>query len=237
MSKTTAPNNELQIEPIHGKVLGLATGQLTYRLLVAEDQPENRLLIHKILEPLGFEMRDAFNGEEAIEQFEIWQPDLIWMDMRMPVIDGLEATRRIRASKNGNAVRIVALTAHALEDERLLILEAGCDDVVRKPYRESELLYALTTHLGVCFTYEDNTTTSPTNNQEITTEQLQQLLVSLFEQLHEVLVLLDEERCVKMAGVISDINPDLGGRIRDMVEQFQYKKLLSLLEQIVTKNL
>ena len=98
--------------------MGLAEGQPRYRLLIVEDQPENRLLLRSLLDPLGFELSEAVNGQEAVALFEQWHPDLIWMDIRMPVMDGLEAVRRIRATKAGADTKIIALTAHALEEER-----------------------------------------------------------------------------------------------------------------------
>ena len=141
-------------EPKHGRILGLAEGQPRYRLLIVEDQPENRLLLRRLLEPLGFELREAANGQEAVALFEQWHPDLIWMDIRMPVMDGLEAVRRIRATKAGAETKIIALTAHALEEERSPIMAAGCDDLVRKPFREQEIFDALARHLRLKFIYE-----------------------------------------------------------------------------------
>src|SRR5208283_2614532 len=136
------------------RILGLAKGQPRYRLLIAEDQIENRLLLRKILEPLNFELREAANGQEAVALFEQWQPDLIWMDIRMPVMDGLEAVRRIRATKAGAKTKIVALTAHALDEESGPIMAAGCDALVRKPFHEQELFETRGRHLRVKFIYE-----------------------------------------------------------------------------------
>ena len=141
----------------HRRILGLAEGQPRHRLLIVEDQPENRLLLRRLLDPLGFELREAVNGQEAVALFEQWHPDLIWMDIRMPVMDGLEAVRRIRATKAGADTKIIALTAHALEEEREPIMAAGCDDLVRKPFREQELFDALARHLRLKFIYEEGT--------------------------------------------------------------------------------
>jgi len=213
-----------------GQVVGLVPGQPCYRLLVAEDQAENRLLLHKLLEPLGFELRDAFNGLEALAQFEQWRPDLIWMDIRMPVMDGLEATRRIRASSTGSNVRIVALTAHALEEERLETLKAGCDDCVRKPYRESEIFDALSKHLHVRFHYAE---LAKAASVPVSVEAgLRRLPPNLFKQLHQAVELLDQDGCTRIAGLIGDIDYLLGRDLRRRVETFQYKELLDILDRL-----
>ena len=155
---TLLPAEVATAEPRRGRVLGLVEGQPCYRLLIAEDQPENRLLLRTMLEPLGFELREAVNGQEAVALAAQWCPHLIWMDVRMPVMDGLEATRRIKAAEAGACIKIVAITAHALEAERRTILAAGYDDFIRKPYKDFEIMEALTRHLGVRFVYEKDTT-------------------------------------------------------------------------------
>jgi CheY-like chemotaxis protein len=147
------------------RVIGLAPDQRAadggpYRLLIAEDREASRKLLTKLLEPLGFEVREAVNGQEAIEIWELWEPHLIWMDMRMPVVDGHQATKRIKATTKGQATVVIALTASAFEEDRQVILSEGCDDFVRKPFREAEIFDKLTTHLGVCFVYEETETTT-----------------------------------------------------------------------------
>ena len=142
------------------RVIGLEPGQRTYRLLVVDDKEVNRKLMVRMLTdlgppPLGFEVREAVNGQEAIEIWESWEPHLIWMDMRMPVMDGYEATRRIKATIKGQATVIVALTASALEEDRVVMLSEGCDDYMRKPFREADLFDALARHLGVRFVYQE----------------------------------------------------------------------------------
>jgi CheY-like chemotaxis protein len=124
---------------VFGRVLGLEPGQPPYRVLVAEDHPDNRALIHRLLGDAGFAVRLAEDGQQAVELFGEWHPHLILMDMRMPVLDGYEATRRIRALPGGSEVKIVALTASAFREERDAILATGCDEMVRKPIEEERL--------------------------------------------------------------------------------------------------
>jgi len=215
------------------RVTCLAEGQQGYRLLIAEDQPENRLLLNRLLEPLGFELREAVNGEEAVSLFEQWHPHLIWMDIRMPVMKGLEATRRIRENETGEHTTIVALTAHALEEERREILEAGSDGFIRKPYRDTEIYDALVKHLGVSFVYKDDRPPSgATKGEDLDVAQLKKIPPALIEALRDAAVLLDQERCLKIAGMISDHNHERGERLRRMVENVQFKKMLVVLDNL-----
>ena len=228
------PSKDIITELEHKRVTGLAEGQGRYRLLITEDQPENRLLLRKLLEPLGFDLREAINGQEAVALFEQWHPHLIWMDIRIPVMSGLEATRRIRESDAGANTRIVALTAHALEEERREILDAGCDDFIRKPYRDTEIFEALAKHLGVRFLYaEKQGPAAATREDELDVAQLRKLPSDFIRKLREAAVLLDDQNCLKVAGMISDHNHELGKRLRCMVENLQYKEMLAVLDNLI----
>ena len=245
-------------EPLYERVTGLAEGQQHYRILIAEDRLENRLLLRKLLEPLGLELREAVNGQEAVSLFEQWHPHLIWMDIRMPVMSGLEATRRIRnleeqsAGRKANSeknlktqkaniqssIPIIALTAHALEEERIEILKAGCDDFIRKPYRETEIFGALTKHLGLRFLYaEEEAPAAATEEDELDAEQLKKIPPDLIENLREAAVLLDDQSCLTVAGMISDHNHELGERLRCIVENLKYKEMLAVLDDLTRREL
>jgi len=137
------------------EVRGLMPSQLVYRILVVEDQETNRRLLVKLLERLGFEVQEAINGLEAIDSWQRWEPHLIWMDMRMPVMDGREATKRIKSMPGGQSVIIIALTATAFDEDREQILLDGCDDFVRKPFRKNEIYDMLIKHLNISFSYEE----------------------------------------------------------------------------------
>ncbi|MBI3439827.1 MAG: response regulator [Proteobacteria bacterium] len=103
------------------------------RILIAEDHPDNREMLTRRLERRGYEVHTAENGAEAVEKAKTCAPDLILMDISMPVMSGIEATRVIRKTPQVDGVKIVALTAHAMESARLECLEAGCDDFATKP--------------------------------------------------------------------------------------------------------
>ena len=138
-------------------VIGLAPDQSTCRILIAEDRWESRTLLVKLLEPVGFEILTAENGQEAFELYLSSAPDLIFMDMRMPIMDGYEATRRIKATTDGQHTPIIALTASAFEHERAQILASGCDGFIRKPFSAPEVFETIERHLGVRFVYKDQT--------------------------------------------------------------------------------
>ena len=135
------------------RVIRLEPGQPSYRILIVEDRLENRRLLVKLLEPIGFEVREAVNGQEGVEIWEAWDPHLVWMDMRMPVMDGYEATKRIKSTTKGQATVVVALTASVFEEQRTVVLSAGCDDFVGKPFRDKDIFDVLHRHLGVRFLY------------------------------------------------------------------------------------
>ncbi len=146
---TLADHSQVSAPKPRRRVIGAAPGQQRFRILIAEDRDSNRTLLMKMLEPLGLDVKGVRNGAECVATWETWEPHLIWMDMRMPVMDGYEATRRIKATAKGQATVIIAITASAFESDRKLILTEGCDDFVRKPFIEDEIFEKLEKHLGL----------------------------------------------------------------------------------------
>ena len=138
-------------------VLKLQPGQAECRVLIADDIEDNRQLLAQLLAPVGFEIRLATNGAEAVQEFEEWHPHLILMDFRMPVMDGHEAIRRIRAMAGGKAPKIIAVTASAMEENRQELMGIGADDFISKPFREAELFQKIHAHVGVEYVYAERT--------------------------------------------------------------------------------
>jgi signal transduction histidine kinase/ligand-binding sensor domain-containing protein/CheY-like chemotaxis protein len=141
------------------RVVGLAPGQAAPRVLVVDDVPQNRLLLSRLFGAVGFEVREATSGEEAVDEWRRFAPHLVFMDKRMPGMGGLEATRRIREAE-GETSRaravIIAVSASAMEHERGEILASGCDDFVAKPFREATLFGKVAEFLGVEYVYESD---------------------------------------------------------------------------------
>jgi CheY-like chemotaxis protein len=226
------------------RVLGLEPGQRAadgsrHRLLVAEDRKTNRQLLIRLLESLGFEVRGATNGQEAIDIWEQWSPHLIWMDMRMPVVDGYEATHRIKSAPAGQATAIVALTAFAFEEDREKILAGGCDDIVRKPFRQEEIFEMLAKHLGIRFVCEEIAPpatdriahVTPTLAPVLAPEALASLPATWLADLREATVRADLDRILSLIEQIRDRNPALADVLEDMAYDFEYQQILVLAEQ------
>ena len=219
-------------------IVGLAEGQPLYRLLITEDRFENRLLLHKILEPLGCDVKEAVNGKDAVALVEAWRPHLVWMDIRMPVMDGLEATRCIRALDYGADIKVVALTAHALEEERHEIMQAGCDLFIRKPYRDTEIYDALAKQLGVQFRYnrEQSRSVRPHavhENRVLDVERLTKQPDELIRALRHAAVILDQACFLQLTEKIDDSDAVLGEHLRRMAETLRYDEILTILDTLV----
>jgi CheY-like chemotaxis protein len=212
-------------------VLGLAEGQPEWRILVVEDNPENRLLLTSLLTQTGFQVREAEDGLEGVSLFEQWRPHLIWMDIRMPVMDGYEATSRIRQLPGGDAVKIVALTASAFKEQHEKILAAGCDEVVHKPFQAHELFDVLARLLEVTFLYADTKQEIPTEpTTRLSREQLLNLPAELRLDLREASLLLDQGRVNQVVEQIEERDSEIAAALRQMTENFAYDQILRLLE-------
>ena len=223
-------------DAIKGEVAGLAPGQPEYRILIAEDQLENQLLLSKLMKNAGFSVNVAGNGAEAVQLFQSWRPHLIWMDRRMPVMDGMEATRRIRELPGGREVKIVAVTASAFMEQREEMLHAGMDDFVRKPYRFNEIYESMSRQLGVRYVYTDAIETGEAENGVLTAEMMAQLPQQLRLELHDALENLDGERIGAAIGQIACFDPSLHKTLSRLAADFDYPAILEALQMDPPEN-
>ena len=121
---------------------------MSKRILVVEDQEDNRRILRDLLTSADFEVIEAADGEAGLAAAAAHRPDLILMDIQLPVLDGYEATRRIRTNPDLKAVPIIAVTSYALAGDEDKALAAGCDGYISKPYSPRELLAKVRTYLA-----------------------------------------------------------------------------------------
>jgi PAS domain S-box-containing protein len=220
------------LQPAQQHVIGLAPNQPRYRLLVVEDHQENRKLLVKLLEPIGFEVRQATNGQEAIELWKSFAPHLIWMDLRMPVMDGYEATKQIKSQLQGQTTIIIALTASTFEEERSMALAAGCDDFIRKPFRAEEIFEKMSSYLGVGYSYEPLVLPGkPTVAQfDAMTALLilEKMPTEWRTQLHQAATQVDAEQIVQLIQQIPPEYSPLALAIFDLANRYRFDRIVEL---------
>ncbi|WP_017715993.1 PAS domain S-box protein [Kamptonema formosum] len=229
---------EVQAIPPQRKVTAVAPDQPKYRILVVDDRLESRLLLVQILASIGFEVREAENGQEAIQVWGSWEPHLIVMDMRMPVMDGYEATKQIKSHLRGQATAIIALTASAFEDDRSMVLSAGCDDFIHKPFQQDELLAKIGQHLGAVYIYEEQSSkksgASPTPEKILPfadlSEQLAQMSPEWVEELYSAASQGSDDIILELLERVPPENAMLAEVLADLANNFQFDKILNLTQ-------
>ena len=297
------------------RVIALESNQPRYRILIVDDQDYNRQLLVNLLSPLDFELREAGNGQEAVAIWENWQPHLIWMDLRMPVMDGYEATRQIRVRetlRRGDAgtrgrgdgedkedkgdkgdkgasiefsiphyqttnnscaaiplrdaplgcasstqpttnTIIIALTASSPEAERAVARSAGCDDLIRKPFRESDIFEGMKKYLGVRYIYEEavseeKSLVTESDNQgiaspiDLDSQELAQrasiltpatianLPADWLTNFQQATVEGDLDLMLTLIEQIRQQHHHLANALASLANQFQFEELLALIE-------
>ena len=213
-------------------VLRLRPGQATCRVLIVDDIEDNRQLLEQLLAPVGFDVRLATNGAEAVQEFEHWRPHLILMDFRMPVMDGHEAIRRIRALAGGGVPKIIAVTASAMDDNRQQLMEIGADDFVGKPFRELELFQKIHAHVGVEYLYADDPTAAAHKEAaELTPESLSDWPQDLIGPMREAVITADLDELLVRIQDVESRDPSIARELRRLAEGFEYQKLLDLFSK------
>lgn len=221
---------ELTVPEDLREVEGLAPGQPRYRILIAEDQPENQILLSRLMTGIDFEVKLVANGEECVEAFRIWHPDLIWMDRHMPVMDGVEATRRIRELPEGKRVKIVAVTASAFKEQQQELMDAGMDDFVAKPYRFAEIYACLARQLGVRYVYRMPKATDPGGAVALVPSALKALSADVRAGLRAAAEALDMDSMNAVIAQISSTDRLLGRALSHHARNFNYAGILAALD-------
>jgi PAS domain S-box-containing protein len=215
------------------RVVGIAPGQPKYRVLIVDDNKENRDLLTQALGPVGFELRQATDGAEAIREFQAWQPHLILMDLRMPVMDGREATRRIKSTPKGKETAIIVLTASSFEDGRKDMAAIGVDGYIRKPFRESELFENLARCLNIQYVYAEEAGGSLAQPSAATAtpsaEALSHLPKSLVQDLRAAASGANLKSLLALIRQVETHDAQAAEGLRELAARYDYEAILGVL--------
>jgi len=210
------------------RVIGMEKGDAPIRILVVDDKHDNLRVATTLLKLVGFETDEALNGEEAIAKFESWNPHLILMDMRMPVMDGYEATRQIKLMDKGKQTPIIALTASIFEDELKRIESLGMQGYIRKPFRENELFVKIGQILEIKYIYEQEQIPSSNSysSQGGTIEQdILKISNGLLLKLQNALAVADLDLLVALIDGMKPDYPGLANHLGKLATNYEYDQL------------
>ncbi|MEG4941069.1 PAS domain S-box protein [Microcoleus sp. F4-D5] len=225
-------------ESINQRVIGLAPGQPSYRILVVEDLEENRRLLVESLTSVGFEVREAQHGVEALSLWESWLPHLILMDLRMPIVDGYTAIKYIRKFPKSQETVIIALTASVFEEEREKVLMAGCNDFISKPFQQRDIFDKIAKYLGVKYIYE---VVEPTSKkllvETLSVEDLSEMSPQWLEQMYHAAYYLDTEVMNELILQIPESKASLSKALTDCINNFNSDRIMELIRPLLPNPL
>ncbi len=211
---------------VPSRVIRLRPGQRAIDVLVVEDNPDNRELLVRLLQRVGFGVRAATDGAAAVAECVSARPDFIWMDMRMPGMDGYQATRRIRALPGGGEIRIAALTASAFRENRADILAAGCDDMVAKPLDTVLIFETMARLLGIEYEYEQPSRPAPAAPPASALPPLPEELANALRAAAEA---LDIEAARALLARVETIDAGAAATLRGLLDEFRFEDIPRLL--------
>ncbi len=220
---------------VRRRVKGLRSDAGAPAILVVDDHPENRDWLMKLLTSVGFSVRGAENGEAAIQVWEEWSPRLILMDVHMPVMGGIEATRRIKEDTRGKDTMIVALTASALDEDRRAVAQSGADDFVSKPCSENELLEKIRVLSGIAYDYEEieEAEGQPAGMAGLSAEKLSQLPGELIEELRNATASGNKRVLDRLILKVSEtVDAGCAHDLRALADKYDYDAITQLLEAV-----
>lgn len=216
-------------------VLSLAEGSNEYRIMIVEDHNENRLLLLRMLELAGFNVKTAENGLEAVTLFQQWKPHFIWMDRRMPVMGGMVAVSKIRLLPSGKDVIIVALTASVFQAQKKEILAAGCDDFIRKPYKPEDIFSCMKKHLGLQYRYKDESSLmlskQSSADESFDNKDFISLDNKLLNEINLAAMAAQGEGLLTLLKEHEEIPEGVQLKIKQLVSKFQYDKIVKLCKR------
>jgi PAS domain S-box-containing protein len=226
---------EKEAEIPHRQVIGLKPGIPRPKILIVDDHVENRLVISELLEPLGFKTQSAEDGVQAVALSQNWAPDLILMDLRMPHMDGYQASKLIHASQGGAKIPIIALTASILEIDRQKVTDSGMDGYLQKPFKDYTLFSLLEEKLGKIFDYSSQIIETETIQQpkssELTPDMIASIPLELIVELKSATIGANFDKIMDLIDQVSTFSPQIADKLRNLANNYQYDSLLQLFEK------
>jgi signal transduction histidine kinase/CheY-like chemotaxis protein len=210
-------------------VISIASGQPHKRILVVEDQIENWLLLQRIHENVGIQVKIAENGLQGVELFQEWQPHLIWMDVRMPVLDGFEATKKIRGLEKGQEVKIIGVSAHVFKDEIKNVMSVGMDSFIKKPYQFYEIYQRLNEQLGIVFEFD--TIDNLADQKQLTVDMLKKAEKSDLVKLKTAIKNLNEHQIEDVINHVLGTDLELGQILMYYTKNLKYTEIYHFLNE------
>ena len=214
----------------------------TCRVLVVEDHPDSRSLVMLLLSNFGFEVREASNGQEAIELWQSWSPQVILMDMQMPVLNGYETTRKIRSKEQtltSAPVPIVALTASVFEEQQAEILAAGCNAIICKPFQVQMLYETIAKYSGCQLIYQDGLPNPQAKKETpvaidllpLRRSDLAVMSIAWRQELHNAAIRLFEQKCHELVAQIPTEQVHIRQQLDRIIQEFRFDRLIELTRE------
>ena len=208
------------------------------KVLIVDDYAVNRSFLQDLLEPLGFEILEAVDGQDCLNKAAVFEPDLILMDLVMPGLDGLEATRRLRQLPQLKNMVAIALSANVFESTKQESLAAGCQDFLPKPVQAKQLLESLTVHLGVEWIYEDHEShigVEPNRDRASVVPPPPSEIATLFKlvKMGDIVGILDQAE--KLEKLDNKLKP-FATQVRQLTKGFKLKQLQGIIQQYMADS-
>lgn len=224
----------ITVQPVLlNRVVGLAPNQTRYRILVVEDRRENRQLLVELLTMVGFAVKEAVNGQQGVEIWQKWLPHLIFMDLQMPVMDGLSATKLIKSTPQGQKTIIIAFTANAFKEQEQQIRLLGCDDFISKPLVEPILWEKIAQHLQVEYVYEKPSEELPQSQPktlDLTAGEFKVMPPEWITQLHYLASAADAKQLGLLIEQIPPQHSKLAQNLQKLIDNFGFEQIVALVD-------
>ncbi|WP_019508712.1 response regulator [Pleurocapsa sp. PCC 7319] len=218
--------------PEQRRVIGLQPNLPAPRILVVEDRWENRQFLTQLLEMVGFRVKEAVDGQEAIKLWSSWSPNLILMDLQMPVMDGYEATQHIK--RLDQSVVIIALTASKFREQKQFILSSGCDDLMNIPFNEAELWLKIAQYLKVKYIYAQSPPSLNTqlglDNLNLESTLLAVMPSEWMQQLNYFATAANAKEILNLLEQVPDEHSGVVNAIAKLVDDFCFEQIMDLTQ-------